>query len=73
MLDKLSHGNQTNSSHLIGQSAKNLFMMGLTDSLSDHVPQVPQHCHEWKRFIVYRETEPSTVFNIQCVGFKING
>lgn len=27
-------------------------MVGLADALSDHVPQVPQHGHEWKRLIV---------------------
>lgn len=26
--------------------------MGLADALGNHVPQVPQHGHEWKRLIV---------------------
>ena len=39
-------------SHLVGQSVKDLLVMSLTDALSDHVPQVPQHGHEWKRLIV---------------------
>lgn len=38
-------------------------MMRLTDSLGDHVPQVPQHCHERKRLIVYTKIGPGTVFN----------
>lgn len=38
--------------HLIGQPAEDLLMVGLADALSDHVPQVPQHGHEWKRLIV---------------------
>lgn len=38
--------------HLIGQSAEDLLVMSLTDALNNHVPQVPQHGHEWKRLIV---------------------
>lgn len=56
---------QTHLKHLIGESAEDLLMMWLTDSLGNHVPQVPQHCHEWKRIIVYTERGPCTVFNTQ--------
>lgn len=35
--------------HLIGQSAEDLVVMSLTDALSNHVPQISQHGHEWKR------------------------
>lgn len=38
--------------HLISQSAEDFLVMGLADAPSDHVPQVPQHGHEWKRLIV---------------------
>lgn len=41
-----------NESHLIGQPAEDLLVMSLADSFSDHVPQVPQHGHEWKRSAV---------------------
>lgn len=56
---------QTNSDHLIGESAEDLLMMCLTDSLGNDVPQVPQHCHEWKRLIVCTERGPCTVSNTQ--------
>lgn len=26
--------------------------MGLADAFGNHVPQVPQHGHEWKRLVV---------------------
>lgn len=39
-------------SHLIGQSAEDLLVMGIADARSDHVPQVPQHGHKRKRLIV---------------------
>lgn len=35
--------------HLIGQSAEDLVVMSLTDALSNHVPEISQHGHEWKR------------------------
>ena len=39
--------------HLISQSAEDFLVMSLADALNDHVPQVPQHSHEWKRLIVW--------------------
>lgn len=41
--------------HLIAQLAENLIVMVLTDALGNHVPQVSQHGHEWKRLIVCTE------------------
>lgn len=34
--------------------------MSFTDALTDHVPQVPQHGHEWERIVV-------CMVNTQCV------
>lgn len=49
--------------HLIGQSAQDLLVMPLTDALSDHVPQVPQHGHEGKRLVVCT-VETSSFINV---------